>query len=598
MSAAGAGEASPWAGAALAAALFAVDPAGTGGVALRGLAGPVRDRWLALLRELLPPSAPVRRLPLGVGDGRLLGGLDLTATLRAGRPVAERSILGEVDGGVVVAAMAERLTPSTAARLASVLDLSEVRLERDGLALRTPTRIGVVALDEGMADDERPPAALLERLAFQVDLGGVGPRDELACPFDQEGIAAARRRLPGVAADTAVVEALCEAAMVLGVASVRASLLALRVARAAAALAGRNMIAETDAAAAGRLVLAHRATTMPAQDQPRESEAEDSAADAGAAVARNDSEAGDESGDGSAPLGDLVVAASQAAMPAGLLARLRVAGGGSRRATSSGRAGGPQRAPSRGRPVGVRRGEPRSGARLNVVETLRAAAPWQPLRRRAQAPPSGRPPRVEVRPEDFRVTRLKHRTRTTAIFVVDASGSSAVQRLAEAKGAVELLLADCYVRRDQVALLGFRGQGAELLLPPTRSLVRAKRGLASLPGGGGTPLATAIDAGLALAAAARRKGETPVVVLLTDGRANIARDGSPGRARAEEDALLAARLVRDQGLTSLLVDTSPRPQGTARRLAAEMRALYLPLPLPRADAIALSRAVRESAAAP
>jgi magnesium chelatase subunit D len=171
-----------------------------------------------------------------------------------------------------------------------------------------------------------------------------------------------------------------------------------------------------------------------------------------------------------------------------------------------------------------------------------------------------------------------------------------VRRLAEAKGAVELLLADCYVRRDRVALLGFRGQGAELLLPPTRSLVRAKRGLAGLPGGGGTPLAAAIDAGLALAAAVRRKGETPVAVLLSDGRANIARDGSPGRARAEEDALLAARLVRAEGLTSLLVDTSPRPQDPARRLAAEMGALYLPLP--RADAVALSRAVRESAAGP
>ncbi len=141
-----------------------------------------------------------------------------------------------------------------------------------------------------------------------------------------------------------------------------------------------------------------------------------------------------------------------------------------------------------------------------------------------------------MRREDFRVSRFKQRSETTTVFVVDASGSSALHRLAEAKGAVELLLADCYVRRDSVALIAFRGRRAELLLPPTRSLVRAKRSLAGLPGGGGTPLAAGIDAALALADAMRRRGATPVVVPLTDGRANIARDGA-GRARAGADAL-------------------------------------------------------------
>jgi magnesium chelatase subunit D len=145
------------------------------------------------------------------------------------------------------------------------------------------------------------------------------------------------------------------------------------------------------------------------------------------------------------------------------------------------------------------------------------------------------------------------------------------------------------VRRDRVALLAFRGRGADLLLPPTRSLVRAKRSLAGLPGGGGTPLAAGIEAGLALADAVGRKGETPVVILLTDGRANVARDGKGGRARAEEDALTAARAVRAAGVKVLLVDTAPHPQPLARRLAGEMDAVYLPLPY--ADAAVLSRAV-------
>lgn len=195
-----------------------------------------------------------------------------------------------------------------------------------------------------------------------------------------------------------------------------------------------------------------------------------------------------------------------------------------------------------------------------------------------------------MRPSDFRVIRYKQRARATAIFVVDASGSSALHRLAEAKGAVELLLAECYIRRDRVALIAFRGVGAELLLPPTRSLARARRSLAVLPGGGGTPLASGIDAATALADNERRRGGYAAIVLLTDGRANVARDGTTGRQRGRADGLSAARAFRAASLSALLIDTSPRPQPEARLLADEMNAIYLPLP--SADAAIISQAVR------
>jgi magnesium chelatase subunit D len=201
-------------------------------------------------------------------------------------------------------------------------------------------------------------------------------------------------------------------------------------------------------------------------------------------------------------------------------------------------------------------------------------------------------PRVLVRKDDFRISRFKQRSETATIFVVDASGSAALHRLAEAKGAVELLLADCYIRRDQVALIAFRGQIAELLLPLTRSLARAKRSLAGLPGGGGTPLAAGLDSAFALTDLIRRKGQTPTVILLTDGRANIGRDGAPGRPRAEEDAMAAARQFRAAGISAVLVDTSSRPGPAGAQLASEMGARYLPLP--HADATALSKAVLAS----
>ncbi len=253
----------------------------------------------------------------------------------------------------------------------------------------------------------------------------------------------------------------------------------------------------------------------------------------------------------------------------------------------------------RGRPIGVRQGHPRSGTRLSLSETLKAAAPWQAVRRRGargggQGTGFGTIRRIDVHPDDFRIVRFRQRTETSIVFAVDASGSTALHRLGEAKGAVELLLADCYVRRDHVALLAFRGRDATLLLPPTRSLTRAKRCLAGLPGGGATPLGAGIDAAATLADTERRRGRTPVIVLLTDGRANMTRDGSGGRQCAEAEALASARAPRDAGFMVLLVDNSTRPNPFARTLADAMGARYVPLP--RADATILSRAVRSVAA--
>jgi magnesium chelatase subunit D len=296
------------------------------------------------------------------------------------------------------------------------------------------------------------------------------------------------------------------------------------------------------------------------------------------------------------PLEERVLDAAQAAIPAGLLAALKIAQVARAKVPSAGRAGAVQKSQLRGRPIGARRSEPRAGQRLNLIETLRAAAPWQTLRRRDWLQRQTQrlaAPRIQVRKEDFHVTRFRQFSQTTTVFVVDASGSAALHRLAEAKGAVELLLADCYVRRDSVAVLAFRGTRAELLLPVTRSLARAKRSLAGLPGGGGTPLASGIDAARTLGEQIRRKGNTPILVFLTDGRGNIARNGAPGRAQAALDASDAARAVRLAGLTALVLDTSAQPQTVAQALAADMGARYLALPY--AAAQGLSQAVRSAA---
>ncbi len=590
-------EAAVWADATLAAAIFAVDPVGVGGVGVRASAGPVRDQWLALLQQMVV-GKPWRRLPLNIRDERLIGGLDLGATLQAGRPVAQRGLMAETDGGVLVAAMAERVTPEVAARLAAVLDRGEAVVERDGITQRHAARLGLVALDEGIGDDEKLPAALQERLAMLLDLQSVTPaeafEDQAQIPDLAREVAQARALLPQVTMPEPVLQALCVAGVALGASSLRLALLAVRVARIHAALGGRDSADADDAAVAVRLVLLPRATQMPVveseeppsppPDEPPPSEPPPDE------PPKDLDDAEPQLPEGA--LDDLVLQAALASLPPGLLASLQARQARADRSRSSGRSGAARKSGQRGRPAGVRRGEPRGGERLNVIDTLRAAAPWQRLRGRVLDAVS--PRRIEVRADDFHVTRYRQKRETTTIFVVDASGSSAMNRLAEAKGAVELLLADCYVRRDKVAVLGFRGRGAELLLPPTRSLVRAKRSLSALPGGGGTPLAAAIDAAGALADAVARRGDTPLVVLLTDGRANVALDGSGGRAQAEADVQAAAMRFRQGHVATLLIDTSPRPQAQAAGLAQALQARYLPLP--QAGAASMSAAVQAATA--
>lgn len=603
----------PWSEALAAATVLAIDGCGLGGVRLRARAGPVRDRWLAILRELCPDQ-PMPRLPLHADADRLGGGLDLAATLGAGRPIAERGLLRQADGGVLLVAMAERLDPGMAAAIGAVLDTGRVygavQASDDS---DEPVRFAVVALDEGVAPDECTPAGLADRLALHIDLETVSVRDLTPQPFDVRAIAAARENLMHVEADDSALETLCAASLALGIASLRAPWLALRVARALAALHARDKVAEEDLAAAARLVLAPRATAFPASDE-EDDQAQDAPEDADAPENQQDQDAPEPTPDETPPpdeqpeaedelpapddnddpepsgsadeVLESVLEAARARVPPGLLEASLAAQAGRTRQGSGGKSGALRQAGVRGRPAGVRRGQPGVNARLNLIETLRAAAPWQRIRGGL----SDDGPRVRVRKDDFRVTRFKARRETTTVFVVDASGSSALHRLAEVKGAVELLLADCYVRRDQVALISFRGTGAEVLLPPTRSLVQAKRRLAELPGGGGTPLAAGVERALELADSIIRRGATPVIVALTDGRANIAADGSPGREQAHRDAMAAGRRLQAAGLTVMLVDTSPRPRPLGEELAAAMGARYIPLP--HADAAHLSAAVR------
>jgi magnesium chelatase subunit D len=414
-----------------------------------------------------------------------------------------------------------------------------------------------------------------------------------------EDIQRAKAALPSVGLEQdSLIDAICEAAQAFGLNSARPALLCLRVARMVAALDGRQAANLGDVTLAAQLVLAPQALQLPQPPedrQPDETEPPESQDEAEPAEAEAepppppetppDTQAEAEAKNQPNP-SEILVDAVKSALPAELIAALGNQTKPNRLGRASGSGGGAmQKSPLRGRPIRSRSGTLKPGERLNIIETLRAAAPWQKLRRRPQVEGVNAAKRIEVRKSDFRIRCFAQPKEATTILVVDASGSSAFQRLAEAKGAVELLLAQAYVDRSRVALVAFRNEGAEILLPPTRSLARARRQLADLAGGGGTPLAAGIDTALMLALAEKAKGRTPRLLFLTDGRANIGREGKAGRTIAMADALLAARAVGLSDIAAVHIDTSPFPRPGARELADAMRATYAPLPYLNAQAI-------------
>lgn len=560
----------------LAAEMLAAAPARLGGLWLRGPSAE-RDAVLAFLTQEFA-GRPVRRLPVHIDEERLCGGIDVASSLSAGRRIEQAGLLQEVEGGLLVVPMAERLSGMVAGRIAQAMDAGA------GFAL--------VLVDDG-GEEEVPPVSLTERVAFWCDFSeGASASSLPRIPERSRGT----RALPVVKSPSTSLgntgggveiaqsdrQTLANITLALGIDSARAMLFAQSALSLAAHIDERDTITDDDIQFVARTVLGPRATRIPQQAQepppPPPPEGEDE-------PPPGDSESDQEQHDPD-QLDDLILAAVLASIPKDVLARIGE-GRSARRAIGAGGAGRKRASQMRGRPLGARPGLPRGGARLALIDTLRTAVPWQEIRRQQEGMDA--PRRLRIRKGDLRIRRFEERAEALTIFAVDASGSSALARLAEAKGAVELMLAQSYVKRAQVALIAFRGTSADLLLPPTRSLTRAKKVLGELPGGGGTPLALGLSAAAELAEAQAARGRTPFVAVLTDGKGNIDKHGQPGRAQAGEDALAAARRFAQSGTQGVVIDISARPQPEAAAIAAAMRARYLALP--RADARGVERAV-------
>ncbi len=512
------------------------------------------DDFNAAFTKAAEPGRELRIVSSTMSAEALSGSVDLAATLAFGKPVYTEGLLATHPRLLV--RRAEKLDVACTSLLAKALDQNQLLL--------------IAVMDPYDAD-----AFLAEKLEARLPFVVSEPAEP---HWTSSDIKRAKNKIEKAAIDPKWVHDLCSAALTIGISSPRFVLQAVATARALAALKEQD-VDESSVALAARLVLAHRAQNAPPQEQEDDQQQppppSPQSPDSGETENNTEQNPGD---------AEVILEAIKAALPANLL-NLGADGMGKRGAGRNVKGASPRKSGGqRGRRIGHKRASSLASQRLDILATLRNAAPWQPLRRKLAGAN-----RMVVTRDDFRVSRIKQRNEATAIFAVDASGSTAFQRLAEAKGAVETILAECYVRRDRVALVAFRGKKAELLLPPTRSLERAKRALAGLPGGGGTPLASGLDEAFELAIQIRRAGGNPIVIVLTDGKANITRSGLGNKVTALEETQSAAKFFAAEGFDSLVIDVSSEPQKSARALATNMQATYLPMP--RASASDIARPV-------
>ena len=576
--------------------LLAVEPR-LGGVVFAAPAGTGKSSLARGFAALCLTPAPFVELPASADEEALLGGLDLAATLRAGRRVLRSGLLARADGGALYADQLNLLPDATANLLLGALDGGEIRIERDGISTRAPARFTLLASYDPA--EGQPRRHLLDRIGLWVALPAqtdVPTRTEVVRRNGLDGrrktederrkyetpssvfrlssnetgelealqnlVAAAREALPDVAISDDQLVQVAAAALAFGVEGHRADAFAAYAACAAAALGLRDEVEQADLELAVRLVIMPRATRMPEipddeqptannqsstpqpeQQQQNDTQNEDSDAQHGESNAQGLPD-------------DQVFAALVSELPAELerlpFKALRRGKTGSR-GTVAGR---------RGRHIRSIPGDARRG-KVDVSATLRAAAPWQQVRQQGLKNRA-----LVLRAEDLRIKQFKSKAGALFLFAVDASGSMALHRMRQAKGAVHALLQKAYVHRDRVALLAFRGDRAELLLPPSQSVELARRAIDTLPTGGGTPIAAALLAALDVAGQARGRGiMQTVLVLLTDGRANIGLRGD--RAGITEELRLLGGQIAEAGIHALVIDTqrSYLSRGEARTLA-------------------------------
>jgi magnesium chelatase subunit D len=558
----------------LALILVAVDPR-IGGVLLRGHKGSAKTTLARGLAGLLD-GAPFVELPLGATEDRLVGTLDTAAALTGDGFRFQPGLLAEAHGGVLYVDEINLLADHLVDALLDVTVSGENVVERDGISHRHPARFVLVGSMNPEEGELRPQ--LLDRFGFCVEMtapADIADRVEAIrrrLAFDHHPLAdpgpasADRREDPQVASmrigtarpatvPAELLEAATRLAIEVGAEGLRADLTLCRAASALAGLEGREQAALADLRRVAPLALAHRSRRGPFDAPTLAPDALERALDQALGDPRSQDPGAGSSEDPEVPAGpDEDEPATPQGGSNGASERPLVLGSARRTPLPK-----PERADApRGRYV--RDAPAGDNGAVSATPTVRALA-----RRRATDPTA------VLRSEDLRAEVRVAPMRRTIVLCVDLSGSmGADQRARAATGTALGLLTGAYQRRDRVALVGFRGPGAEVLLAPTSSIEVARNRLDDLVTGGETPLADGIARGLEIAASAATDGGDALLVVLTDGRAT-------GQPDALEAALAAAAAVQRRGVPSFVLDceTGPIRLRLAEQLAAAMGARHL-----------------------
>lgn len=602
--------------------LCAVDPS-LGGVLIRGDKGTAKSTAARALTDILPPiervagcaynclpsaphqhcetcnaehataqadSVPFVTLPLGATEDRVIGTLDLEQALKGGQRVFKPGLLASAHRGILYIDEVNLLPDHLVDVLLDAAAMGVNTVQREGLSISHPARftlIGTMNLEEG---DLRPQ--LLDRFGLMVEV--TAPRDKAmrsevvrrriafeanpsayAAAWMQEQqalrhqLATAQQLLAEVTLDDALLDLISHLCCEFEVASLRADIVMHKASRALAALDGRSQVTSQDVRGAAELVLPHRRRRKPFEQPGLDQEQLDDLMQQ-ALQPPDESESGDEDtgqenteSNGDAQDQQQVLAAASA----NSVRRIEVDSASKR--FNAGKRSTAKDAP-RGRVVrAVPDPNPNS---LAVGATLRSAA----LRGSNE---------FQVTKDDLHQQIRSGKNANLILFVVDASGSMAAQRRMEAvKGAVLSLLTDAYQQRDEVSVISFRGESAQLLLSPTRSVDLAEQNLRELPTGGRTPLPHALSVALETL---EKTNMPPLLVLLSDGKANVAlTDGND----PWQESLRFAGLLAERGVPTLVLDTETGylRLGRARQLSQAMGGEYLTLEELSAENLAIT----------
>ena len=438
-----------------------------------------------------------------------------------------------------------------------------------------------IALDESEGS-EMSAANLSDYLTFSINLDGTRYKDLKKVTINRKKISEARNNLATVEANKRELDYLIASSEMFSISNMHTIFCTLKVAKAICAYKGEKRVSREDINLAISLSMIHKAKKIPEfQQEEKAKSAENERLRDNDESKANNSELNSEDK-------KMLIDALKIFLPNNLIESLLSKNSQTIRVTESAGSGERNNNFSAGRPIPSISRKYSSDKRIDLMGTLTRAIPWQKLR--SSSVTKNR--KIIIYPQDIMIKRFEKQSERLLIFLVDASGSNAIGRLAEAKGAIEILLSDAYAKRDNVALISFSGLKADPLLLPTKSLVTAKKKLSSLPGGGATPLAKGLLEAFKMADAARSRSIKPIIILLSDGRGNITLDGLGDRVKAIEDTTYIASLIKRNAINNIFIDTSRRKTPMADELAKELNGHYFQLPM--ANSSSISKAVQQS----